>query len=250
MPEPTIIIGGDLLEGVHNLGAKRTQERLEKAGAYRDLSTICVVPTRGSIPVAAVESWMNLLCPMNQKYIRMFVSGYEVGAAYETAVQTILAHPVLKDFKYLLTLEEDNLPPPDGLLRLLEHICDCRRPCKKHYVQVAGLYFTKGEGGMPMIYGHPKKMLTFEPQLPQLDQVQECNGTGMGFTLFHMGLFRDKRLERPWFQTVQGYTPEGGIAQGTQDLFFMGNLRKLGYRIASVNSVKVGHVDSETGIVW
>src|SRR3990172_4899598 len=249
MSEPTIIVGGDIL-GIHNSDVQRTQARLKKTGAYRDLSTVCVIPTRGVIPARAVESWMNLLSPMNQKFIRMFISGFEVGHAYQSAVETILGHPQLRDFKYMLTLEEDNLPPPDGLLKLYEHICDCKKPCNEHYASVAGLYWTKGDGGQPMIYGNPKGMLTYEPQLPRPDKVQECNGTGMGFTLFHMGLFRDKRLEKPWFQTVQGFTPEGGIAQGTQDLYFFGHLRKLGYRVASDNRVRVGHYDHENGVVW
>lgn len=239
-----------MLEGVHNHDAKRTQDRLKRSGAYKDLSTICVIPSRRGIDPRVVECWMNLLSPMNQKFIRMFVKGYEVGEAYERAVEIILGHEQLKTFKYMLTLESDNMPPPDGLLKLYEHICTCKTPCKDHFVQVAGLYFTKGEGGQPMVYGNPKGLLTYEPQLPQLEKVQECNGTGMGFTLFHLGIFRDRKLERPWFKTVQGFTPEGGVAQGTQDLYFMGNLRKQGYRIASDNRVKVGHYDEESGIVW
>lgn len=235
MADPQIIIGGDI--GVHNRRAKVTRDRLRDGKVYRDLSTVCVVPTRGVVPARVVESWMNLMSPMNQPFVRIFVEGMEVGEAYQRAVELILDNPVLKKFKYLLTLEEDNIPPSDGLLKLYENI--------DKYAVVAGLYYTKGEGGQPMIYGDPKGLLTFNPQVPRVNTVQECNGTGMGFTLFDMKLFKDKKIPKPWFKTVQ----EVGRV-GTQDLYFMGKVRSAGYKIASDNRVKVGHYDSETRIAW
>jgi hypothetical protein len=72
----------------------------------------------------------------------------------------------------------------------------------------------------------------------------------MGFTLFKMDLFRDERISRPWFKTVQEWTPEGGGAAGTQDLYFFGNARKAGYRVASDNRVKVGHYDVAADFIW
>lgn len=248
MPEPTIIIGGDI--GAHNKTLERTRERLRVAKQYKDLSTVCVIPTRGLIPARVVESWMSLMTPMNNAFIRIFAQGFEVGDAYSEALEAILAHPQIRKFKYLLTLEEDNMPPPDGLLKLLENICDCDKPCLNHFVQVAGLYFTKGEMGQPMIYGDPKTIMNFQPQVPVPDKIQESNGTGMGFTLFHLGLFKDKRIPKPWFKTVQEYDPQTGVQIGTQDLYFMGNIRKLGYRVASDNRVKVGHLDHGSGMVW
>lgn len=243
MSEPIIIMGDP--SGHHNADLKASARRLREGKAYKDLSTVCVIPTRGVIPAAAVESWLSLMTPMNNKFLRIFVAGMEVGDAYEKAVELILSHEELSKWKYLLTLEEDNLPPADGLLKLYESICDCKVLCREHYAQVAGLYWTKGEAGQPMIYGNPKEMLTFMPQVPIANTVQACNGTGMGFTLFRLDLFRSKDIEKPWFRTVQ----EGG-AQGTQDLFFMGKVRKAGYRIASDNRVRVGHWSQDEGRAW
>lgn len=240
MSEPQIIIGGEL--GFHNRDMEKAQARLKKGRAYQDLSTICVIPTRGMIPARVVENWMGLLTPMNNAFIRMFVGGMEVGDAYNAAVEMILEHPQLKEFKYMLTLEEDNLPPADGLLKLHESL--------EGFAAVGGLYWTKGEGGQPMIYGNPKGVLSFQPQQVQPETVQECNGLGMGFTLFDLQVFKDKKLEKPWFKTVQEWDPATGAQSGTQDLYFFGKIRKLGYRVASDNRVKVGHLDNQTGIVW
>jgi hypothetical protein len=129
--EPTIIIGGDL--GQHNTDLEASRERLRRGKQYRDLSTVCVVPTRGMISARVVENWMGLMTPMNNAFLRIFVSGMEVGDAYNSAVELILGHEQLSKFKYLLTLEEDNMPPPDGLLKLYESIDE--------YAAVGGLYW-------------------------------------------------------------------------------------------------------------
>jgi hypothetical protein len=233
--EPTIIIGGD--PGWHNEHQREADKRLKTGKGYRDLSTIIIVPTRGMIPARAVENWMGLMTPMNQKAIRIFVAGMEVGDAYNKAIETILAHPELSQWKYVLTLEEDNLPPADGLLKLYEHI--------DSYAAVGGLYWTKGEGGQPMIYGDPVGPLNFRPQVPKADKVQECNGLGMGFTLFKLDVFKDPAIPRPWFRTVQ----EIGRSY-TQDLYAFENIRKAGYKVASDNRVRVGHLDPASGRVW
>lgn len=240
--KPQIILGG-WDGGRNNANPAASARRVKASQVYRDVSTVCIIPTRGQIPARVVESWWSLMTPMNQKFTRIMVRGMEVGHAYNHALEIILEHPELSKWQYVLTLEEDNMPPPDGLLKLIETLGR-----HKHLDAVGGLYWTKGEGGMPMIYGDPKKPLAFNPQTPQLDTVQECNGLGMGFTLFRLDLFR--RTPAPWFKTVQDYTPGVGSVGATQDLYFFGNARKAGHRFASDNRVKVGHYDASTDTVW
>lgn len=233
--EPQIHYGG-----LHNADLAKAAERLRKGKGYRDLSTICVVPTRGVIAARVVESWMGMMTAMNQPFVRIFVERAEVGEAYNAATEMVLTQ--LPQFKYMLTLEEDNMPPPDGLLKLYESIDD--------YGAVGGLYWTKGEGGQPMIYGDPTGILSFMPQVPKLDTVQECNGLGMGFTLFNLEMLQDEQIPRPWFKTVAEWAPDKGAALGTQDLFFFGNARKAGYRFACDTRVKVGHYDHAADVIW
>jgi len=237
--KPQIVI--ENLAGAHNINPA-TAERLAQGKAYKDLSTICIVPTRGVIPAKVVQSWMGLIPPMNQKFTRIFAIGLEVGDAYSETIVQILAHPELSQWKYILTLEEDNMPPPDGLLKLYEYI--------DHYAAIGGLYWTKGEGGQPMIYGEGKDGdLHFRPQPPKED-IQECDGLGMGFTLFQMELFKDPRIQRPWFKTVQEFVSGKGANMMTQDLYFFENIRKLGYKVACDTRIKVGHYDVNMDVVW
>ena len=103
-----------------------------------------------------------------------------------------------------------------------------------------------------MIYGNPKEMpKNFVPQLPVNDAIQPCNGLGMGFTLFRIKMLQDKRLPRPLFKTVQEYEPGKGTKMFTQDLWFFNEAGKHGFRFASDNRVKVGHLDlAPDGMVW
>jgi hypothetical protein len=240
LANPQIVI--EDYKGRHN-SDQNVNNRLEKGKTYQDLSTICIVPTRGMIPAKVVQNWLGLMAPMNQKFMRMFVIGMEVGEAYTQAIEQILVHPDLKNWKYILTLEEDNMPPPDGLLKLYENI--------DKYDVVGGIYWTKGEGGQPMIYGNPKVMpKNFIPQIPLQDTIQEANGLGMGFNLFKIDIFKDSKLPKPFFKTLQQYNPGVGASCYTQDLYFYENAGKIGYKFACDTRIKVGHYDIQNDIVW
>jgi hypothetical protein len=230
--------------GFHNQDIEKSQERLLQAKTYRDLSTIIVCPTRGVIPAKVVQSWMGLMRPMNQKVVGpLFAIGMEVGEAYNSMIEMILGNPELSKWKYILTIEEDNMPPPDGLLKLYESM--------DQYDVVGGLYWTKGEGGQPMIYGNPAvEPLNFIPQVPISEAVQPANGLGMGFNLFKMDIFKDERISKPWFRTLQEFIPGGGSRAYSQDLYFYENAGKCGYKFACDTRVKVGHYDVNMDIVW
>jgi len=227
--------------GIHNGQMDNSVARLIKGNTYKDLSTIWITPTRGVLKPRVVSSWMALMKPMNQPFIGpLFVEQDEVGIAYQKMFDMILDNPELSKWKYILSVEEDNLPPSDGLMKLYESI-------EEGYDCVAGLYWTKGEAGQPMIYGNPAVMpRNFVPQVPQPDSLQHCNGLGMGFNLWRIESFKTKLkdMPKPWFKTVQ----EKG-AQFTQDLFFYNEAGKYGYKVACNTACKVGHLDN-AGIVW
>lgn len=223
--------------GWHNSHLNQSVERLHRGQTYKNLTTIWITPTRGQLKPKVVSAWMSLMRPMNQPFLGpLFYENEEVGVAYEKAFEMILDHPELSKWAYILTVEEDNLPPSDGLLKLYESI--------PQYDCVGGLYWTKGEQGQPMIYGDPATLpMNFVPQLPRPDTLQHCNGLGMGFNLWKIEAMR--RIPRPWFRTIQE------IGKGfTQDLHFFNEAAKFGFKCACDTRVKVGHLDVQTGMVW
>lgn len=238
--EPQII--SSYQQGNHNADLDATISRLTKEGSYKDLSTIIIVPALADVPTKAVASWWNLYGPPNQKLIKLFAVGMEVGHAYTSTIEAILAHPELRNYKYILTLEHDNVPPPDGLVRLLE--CAENNP---QYSAIGGLYFTKGPGGCAQIWGNPNEHpLNFKPMRPEIESLVPCNGTGMGFTLFRLDMFKDEKLRKPWFKTSN--SQDQGVF--TQDLYFWTDANKHGYKCAIDTRVKVGHYDKNTDITW
>mgnify|MGYP001580645669 CR=1 FL=1 len=241
MTAPQIIVPD---VGLLNRTLEAQRARLERGKLYRNAATVCLIPTRGMIHARVIQSWFALMAPMNHPFLRLFLTGMEVGAAYTQGVDFVLAHPDLSTWPYLLTLEEDNMPPPDGLLKLIEAIDGGVDGTK--YDAVGGLYWTKGEGGQAMIYGDPLDLpLNFRPQPPKLETIQPANGLGMGFTLFRLSMFKDKQLDRPWFQPAQGL---GG--PDTQDLHFFERVGRLGYKFACDTRCRVGHFDASTDTVW
>lgn len=226
----------------HTADIDATLTRLDSAAAYKDLSCVVVIPALGTVPTKAVASWWNLIFPPNQKVVKIFALGMEVGEAYNQTIEQVLAHPDLQKFKYLLTIEHDNVPPPDGVVKLLasmEH--------HPEYACISGLYFTKGADGQPQIWGNAKEFpMNFQPQKPVPGQLVECNGVGMGFSAYRLDMFKDPKLAKPWFKTTSSV--EEGVS--TQDLYFWRGARKIGYRCAVDCSILVGHYSTEEDIVW
>ncbi len=230
---PQIVI--ENWEGKNN--SPSNWERYKALGLYRDLSTIWVTPTRGTMATKLAFNWMGLCAGFNQGLARMCVVGYEVGAAYNNAIKEILSNPALAKFKYMVTIEEDNSLPPDGLLKLYESI--------QNYDAVGGLYWTKGPGGVPMIWGDASTD-TFVPQPPKPEAILPCNGLGMGFTLFKIEMFKHPGFVfGEWFKTV---TDPGKVM--TQDLYFFKKAKELGFKFAVDCRVRVGHYDINSDVVW
>lgn len=241
------------MESVKAESAGRGFDMIEhlRGTTYRDVSTVVLVPTRGMIHNRCANAIHTMIAPMNAKRALLYCEGDEVGHAYNRMIRWVLDHPDLSKWRYVLTVEDDNLPPPDAHVRLIESIE------AGPFDGVGALYFTKGEGGMPMCYGDPVEyartgVLDFRPRdirsAVQHGQVVECNGIAMGCTLYRMELFRE--LEAPWFVTVADVVPGGGAAAMTQDLYFCERARRKGKRFATDCRVRVGHMDTSTGIVW
>jgi hypothetical protein len=241
LSSPAQIITGDFA-GHHNTNLGLSTQRIIEGATWKRQRVIVMLPSAPLIPAKVALSHWSLIFPPNQAVHRMLCLGMEVGDAYSQAISEVLAHPELSQWEYILTIEHDNTPPADGLIKLIAQM-----EAHPEYACIGGLYWTKGaETSVPQIWGDPNDpILNFRPQPPVVGQLVECCGTGMGFNLWRLSMFRDEKLRRPWFKTVSGLD---GV--GTQDLYFWGDARKHGYRCAVDCSVLVGHYDHASGITW
>lgn len=239
---------------------------------YKDNSTLVVIPMRGVeahsldekcrandhtwcrkpyLHAKVVQAINGVMPLMNQKKAVIYTTGYEVGQAYNEMVGFALKHEDLSKWKYLMTIEDDNLPPQDALVRLIEAIE------MGPFDAASGIYFTKGDYNMPMAYGDAREfnetgVLSFRPidirAALEKGQIMEVNGIGMGCALFRMELFR--QIPPPWFVTVNDIIPDRGPCSYTQDLNFCERARRAGKRFVVDMRVKVGHMDVVSGLVY
>lgn len=223
--------------GKHNSELAESSRRILQGNSWKKQRTVMLIPAGATIPTKVYLAHCALIFPPNQAVYRMAAIGMEVGEAFSNAIDQIITTPGLSEWEYILTVEHDNIPPCDGVVRLIAQL-------EQHpeYACVGGLYWTKGPGGVPQIWGDPKDpVLNFRPQPPDPNGgLVECCGTGMGFNVWRMSMFKDPKLRRPWFKTIADKT-----GCGTQDLYFWSDARKHGYRCAIDCSVLVGHYDLE-----
>jgi hypothetical protein len=244
---PVPVFSEPSFAGIHNTDLVGSTARIIEGGSWKKQDMVILLPAARTVAMKCVMSWLHMITPPNQAAHRwptfMWLKDMEVGEAYSTAIETVLSHPQLSGVKYLLTIEHDNAPPSDGIIKLLRHA-----EMHPEFACIGGLYWTKGQGGCPQIWGDPKDpILNFRPQPPDpKGGLVECCGTGMGFNLWSLAMFRDSRLRKPWFKTIA--SAEEGV--GTQDLYFWGDARKFGYRAAVACDVLVGHHDVASDTMW
>lgn len=228
--------------GLRNADIAKSTATYLKGGTWKKQRGICVLPAGASISTRTALNLRSLILPPNQPWHFVAAEGYEVGDAYSQAIAQIVDHPELGQWEYLLTVEHDNLAPSDGVVKLIAQM-----EAHPEFACIGGLYWTKGEQGVPQIWGDiTDPVPNYRPQAPVPGELVECWGTGMGFNLWRLSMFKDPKLRRPWFKTLA--SKEEGT--GTQDLYFWGDARKHGYRCAIDCSVLVGHLDTTTGVVW
>lgn len=223
--------------GHHNSDLEKTSIRLVEGGTWKRQRVIVILPAPATMSTKVALAHWGLMFPPNNGVHRMLATGMEVGDAYSQAIEQIVNHPDLKDWEYLLTIEADNVPPGDGVLKLIKQM-----EAHPELACIGGLYFCKGPEGCAHIWGDIKDpVLNCRPQVPRAGELVECYGTSMGFNLWRVSMFRDPRLKKPWFRTLAS-AAEG---LGTQDLAFWNDAKKYGYRCAVDCGVLVGHHDLE-----
>ena len=132
--------------GAHNSNLDEVSARIIKGGSWKKQRIVVILPAADVIPAKVALAYWNLAFPPNNGVVRILAQGMEVGDAYSTAIEGVLQHPELSKWEYVLMIEHDNAPPPDGVVKLVERLEE-----HKEFSAISGLYFTKGHGGVPQI---------------------------------------------------------------------------------------------------
>jgi len=241
--------------GIRNADLTASIQTYHATGTWKKQRIVGILPAGRSMPSRVALAWRNLITPPNQPAPWILAEGDEVGVAYSNTFDYVLHHPDLSQFEYIATLEHDNIGPPDGLLRLIQRMEE-----HPEFACISGLYWTKGEGGVPQCWGSPQEdpVVNYRPQVPRPGEVMEVYGTGMGFALWRISsmLSALPKWDPPWTERAPSgkkalFKTKASLSEGvgTQDLAFWGEARKVGLRGAVDCGVLVGHLDSN-GVVW
>ncbi|MCX7928846.1 MAG: hypothetical protein N2558_04155 [Patescibacteria group bacterium] len=236
----------NLYQGKLNSEIEKQIHRLKKAKSSKDLSTICIIPHSGILHTRAIQNWFYLAAGMNQKFIPMLVYGKDKAEVFNRVISEIIKNPTLSNFRFILTMHENSVPPPDGLQKLYENT--------NKYDVIGGLIWNAGiEKVFPLAFGCPNKIpADFIPIAVKNNKIIPCLGLSFGFTLFKTKIFKDKRIEFPWFNsenlTIENtYNPSKSLIPNMR---FFEKIKLLGYKVCCDTRVRVGNYDYTSEIVW
>jgi hypothetical protein len=141
---------------------------------------------------------------------------------------------------YLLFIDSDMTFLPDSLAKLLALNVDIssatynmRKLPKCSVVKLLDEYAMAGD------YDVPDTVTERPIPLEKIPRPFRCGGTGGGFLLIKMDVF--KKVTRPWFFFTPQLDGEDAIGE---DIYFCNKARITGYEIWIDPSVKVGHIGS------
>jgi hypothetical protein len=121
-----------------------------KKSDYKPIQRILVAtPTLGTVRMEWVQSRYGQIIPTNWGMVQynQFVNSFiPLQYTIPDAQNIIVKETIEKQFEWLLLIEDDTMPPPDGFIKINQHMKDGTVPV------VSGLYYTKSNPSEPLIY--------------------------------------------------------------------------------------------------
>lgn len=194
------------------------------AGSWEILNqtqVLVVILTREIVTTAWSIGFRNLQIPGTYT----FLTGMPFDHARNTGCQKVLE----LDFQWLFFLDDDTIPPPDAIYRLLAH----KKPI------VSGLYYRRSPPLYPVMLRETpagKQWITEykNPDLIEVDYV------GSGCLLIHRDVLR--KVPQPWFEwkVDRGDLPPD--QRMSEDFSFCQKARQNGYKIFVDTSIQCRHL--------
>ena len=149
------------------------------------------------------------------------------GAGIDKVRNNAVKNCLSGDYTHLFFLDDDTLPRPDAILRLLKHDLPI----------VSGLYCRRSEPHYPIIINmnrDNRKVLGFTypyEMNPPKDKLVECDAVGAGCLLIKREVF--EKMPQPWFKVGQYHG---------EDIYFCLQAKEAGYKILVDTGVECMHV--------
>ncbi len=213
---------------VRLLDPGKTPEKLKRF----HYAIACPCPTRTMTRETGLALG-TLATPMFGQPIPISPDSLEVGEARNRCVEIALELGV----EWIFFVDYDVAPPANALVKLLSLDVPI----------AAGVYNSKEVPSYPLIYvkGWEGAFQDWEK-----GDLIKADGIGMGCTLIHMDVFR--KIEKPWFKTVPGYSTENYsiLPNMTEDIYFCNKAKDAGYDIIVDTSIQAMHVDWNSAVMY
>lgn len=155
---------------------------------------LIAVPSTGLVRMEWVMAKQAQIIPTNWSYVEImqWMNNYVPMQYLLPDAENLIAKTVVEGgFEWLLSIEEDNLLPPDAYVRINEYM-------KKGDVPiVSGLYFTKANPSEPVMY-RGRGTGPFEDF--KMGEKVWVDGIPFGFTLIHGSIIRALWDEAPEYE--------------------------------------------------
>jgi len=178
--------------------------------------------------------------PLNTSTTHIVVQNVEVGEARNMIVE----HAINLKATYIWFIDSDVVVPPYAAQRL-GYALDTRGPKLYPDSKIAvcgGIYMSKEELSTPVVYKQNGQGATWDWKA---NDVFEVESIGTGCMMIATEVF--KKLEKPYFKTVEGYVQLDGGQVGcqkmTDDIYFCKKVKDAGYSIIAHGGVLCGHYD-------
>jgi hypothetical protein len=181
--------------------------------------------------------------PLNTTVTHVVIQDVEIGEARNAIVD----HALALNATYIWFVDDDVVLPPFAAQRL-GYALDTKGPKTFPDSKIAvcgGIYCSKEELSTPVVYKKNGQGASWDWKLNEIFEVESI---GTGCMMIAAEVF--KHLEKPYFKTVEEYTPapngQMGCTKMTDDIYFCEKVKKAGFTILAHGGVLCGHYDLRT----
>lgn len=187
----------------------------------RPSALVCIL-TRELVSTAWSKGFRDLQIPSGGTYA--FFSGMPFDHARNTAVDRTLEH----GFQWLFFLDDDVIPPPDAIHRLISRGGDI----------VSGLYYRRAEPIVPVMIKEVNGQRIWVTDF-QAGSLLDVDLVGAGCLLIHRRVL--ERVPKPWFEWLldRPEIPEG--QRCSEDFAFCRKAKQHGFNIQVDTGVVCRH---------
>jgi len=141
--------------------------------------------------------------------------------------------------KFLWFVDDDTIPPPNTVRRLI-YVLENHPTIKV----CGGVYVTKSDPPQPVIF-RGKGLGSFWKW--KVGDVFEVTGMGAGCMMINCEVF--KHLPKPWFgwEETNSFTPDVPSTLVSEDISFCDKVRAAGFKVFAHGGVLCDHFDCNTG---